>query len=137
MPADNRVLLLDLRAAERGRLAASVSRLGYLATFAESSAATQATGAGEPFPIVIVDVGDRLALIAELQAQLPGSAIVVIGARALAAAVDAWRAGADAYLARPVRRNELANALEHGLRSHAARAAQQTEAQLGHAASAE
>src|SRR4051794_18018598 len=137
MPADNRVLLLDMRAAERGRLAASISRLGYVAILAEDMAATQATWGREAFPIVIVDVGDQLAHIAELQAQLPDSAIITIGARALAAALAAWHAGADGYLARPVRRNELANALEHVLRNRTARAAQRIGAQLEHSASAE
>jgi DNA-binding response OmpR family regulator len=127
MPADNRVLLLDLRAAERGRLAASISRLGYVAILAEDIAIPQAAWGHEAFPIVIVDVGDRLTHIAELQTQLPGSAIITIGARALAAALNAWHAGADGYLARPVRQSELANALEHVLRNRAAPAAQQIE----------
>jgi signal transduction histidine kinase len=39
----------------------------------------------------------------------------------------AWHAGADDYLPRPVRRNELANALEHMLHIRAAKLA---EAQL-------
>jgi DNA-binding response OmpR family regulator len=115
MPADNRVLLLDTRPAERGRLAASISQLGYVAFVAEDIAATQANWEREAFPIVIVDVGDQLARIAELHVQLPRSAIITIGARALAAALSAWNAGADGYLPRPVRQNELAAALAHAL----------------------
>jgi DNA-binding response OmpR family regulator len=137
MPADNRVLLLDLRAAERSRLAASISRLGYVATIAEDVAAPQTVWEQEAFAIVIVDVGDQLARIAELQAQLPASAIITIGARSLAAALNAWHAGADGYLPRPVRQNELANTLVYVLRSRATRAAQQAEARREHLASAE
>src|SRR4051812_8742821 len=127
MPADNRVLLLDLRAAERRRLAASISRLGYVAILAEDSAATGADWRRETFPIVIVDVGDQLARIAELRSQLPGSAIITIGARALPAALQAWHAGADGYLPRLVRQHELAAVLEHVLRTSPTRAAQPPE----------
>jgi DNA-binding response OmpR family regulator len=129
MPADSRVLLLDMRAAKRGRLAASISRLGYVAILAEDLAAAQALWENEALPIVIVDIRDQHAPIAELRAQLPGSAIIAIGARALAAALEAWHAGADGYLPRPVRQNELATVLEHVLRTRAARAAELAEAQ--------
>ena len=64
MPADNRVLLLDMRMAERGRLAASISRLGYVAILAEDMAATQATWEREAVPIVIVDIGEGLPVVA-------------------------------------------------------------------------
>jgi DNA-binding response OmpR family regulator len=137
MPADDRVLLLDMGAAERGRLAALINQLGYVAILAEDVAAAQAIWEREALPIMIVDLRDQLAQIAELRAQMPGSAIIVIGARALAAAVAAWQAGADGYLPRPVRRNELANALEHVLRTRAARAAELAEAQLERSALAE
>jgi DNA-binding response OmpR family regulator len=129
MPADDRVLLLDMRAAERSRLAASISRLGYVAILAEDIAAALAIWEREACPIVMVDMRDQHSQIAELRAQMPGSAIIAIGARALAAALEAWHAGADDYLPRPVRQNELANALEHVLRSRAARAAELAEAQ--------
>ncbi len=129
MPADDRVLLLDMRAAERSRLVASISRLGYIAILAEDIATAQAIWEREAFPIVIVELRDQHAQIAELRAQLPGSAIIVIGGRTLAAILDAWHAGADDYLPRPVRRNELANTLERVLRTRAACAAKLLEAQ--------
>ena len=75
MPADDRVLLLDMRAAERSRLAASISRLGYVAILAEDTAKAQAIWAREAFPILIVDLRDQRAPIAELRAQMPGAAI--------------------------------------------------------------
>jgi len=137
MPADDRVLLLDIRAAERSRLAASLSRLGYVAVIAEGIAATQALTNREALPVVIVDLRDQPAQIAELRAQLPGSAIIVIGARGLTAALDAWYAGADAYIPRPVRQNELTNALEQVLRARANRAATSVEAQPERVALAE
>ena len=124
MPADDRVLLLDMHAAERGRLAASINRLGYVAILAEDILKAQAIWAHEAFPILIVDIRDQHAPIAELRAQIPGAAIIAIGARALATALEAWHAGADGYLPRPVRQNELAHALEHVLRTRAARAAE-------------
>ena len=127
MPADERILLLDMRAAERGRLAASISRLGYIAVLAEDVAAAQAIWEREAFPIVIIDMRDQHTHITELRAQMPGSSIIVIGARALAAALAAWHAGADDYLPRPVRQNELSNALEYLLHTRAAKLA---EAQL-------
>ena len=95
MPADDRVLLLDMRAAERGRLAASISRLGYVAILAEDVAAAQAIWEREAFLFVIVELRDQHAHIAELRAQLPGSAIIVIGRHALVAALEALHAGAD------------------------------------------
>jgi DNA-binding response OmpR family regulator len=137
MPADNRVLLLDMRTADRGRLAASIGRLGYVAILAEDIAASQATLGQEAFAIVIADIGDQLAQIAALRAQLPGTAIITIGARAVTAALDAWHAGADGYLPRPVRQNELASALEHALHARAARAIQPAQAQLEHSPATE
>lgn len=137
MSADDRVLLLDIRAAERSRLAASISRLGYVAVIAEGSAAAQALTEREALLIVIVDLRDQPAQIAELRAQMPDSAIIVIGARTLAGALEAWYAGADAYLPRPVRQNELASALEQVLRVRASRAAAQVDAQPEHLALAE
>ena len=137
MPADDRVLLLDMRAAERRRLAALIRRLGYSVLLANDLAAAQALGERESLPIVIVSIHDRPARIAELRAQLPDSAIIAIGARKLAAALEAWYAGAEGYLPRPVRQDELANTLEHALRARAARAARLVEAQLEHAALAE
>jgi DNA-binding NtrC family response regulator len=130
MPADDRVLLLDMGAAERGRLAALINQLGYVTILAEDVAAAQALREREALPIMIVDLRNQLAQIAELRAQMPGSAIIVIGGRTLVAAVEAWHAGADGYLPRPVRQNELANVLEHALRTRAARAAELAEAQL-------
>jgi DNA-binding response OmpR family regulator len=127
MPADKRVLLLDMHVAERGRLAASINKLGYVVMLAEDIAAAQALWEREAFPIVIVDPRDQHAQISELRAQMPGSALIALGARTLAGALAAWHAGADDYLPRPVRRNELANALEHMLHIRAAKLA---EAQL-------
>jgi DNA-binding response OmpR family regulator len=135
MPADARVLLLDMGAAERGRLAISLKQLGYAVLLADDLAAAQALG--EPLPIVMVSVHNRPARIAELRAQLPNSAIIAIGARSLAAALEAWYAGAEGYLARPVHQNELNTTLEHVLRSRAARAATLAEAQPEQAAPAE
>src|SRR5215213_1474732 len=124
MPADQRVLLLGIRAAERGRLAALIGRLGYIAILAEDVAAAQAHWEREAFLIIIIDMRDRQAQIAELHAQMPGSSILTIGARTLAAGLEAWYAGADGYMPRPVRQNELANALEHVLHTRATKLAE-------------
>jgi signal transduction histidine kinase len=124
MLADDRVLLLGMRTAGRGRLAASISKLGYAVTLAEDVAAAQAIWQREAFPIVVVDTHDQAAPISELRVHMPSSAIIVIGARRLAAVLEAWHAGADDYLPRPVRQTDLASALEHVLRARAARAAE-------------
>ena len=137
MPADERVLLLDMRSARRDRLAASINQLGYVVTLAEDVAAAQAIWEREALPIIIVDLRDQRAQIAELRAQMPGIAIIAIGARTLAAALEAWHAGADGYLPRPVRQNELANTLEHVLRTQITRAAKLAGAQFEHSALAE
>jgi DNA-binding response OmpR family regulator len=115
MPSDERVLLLSMGTAGRNRLAAQITKLGYAVTAAESLAAAQAPRDRQAFPIVILDTDDPAAIV-QLRAQLPGSALIAIGARRLADALAAWHAGAGDYLARPVRRNELASALE---RAHA------------------
>lgn len=129
MLADDRVLLLGTRTAARGRLAASISKLGYAVTLAEEVAAAQAIWQREAFPIVVVDMRDQAAPIGELRVHMPSSALIVIGARRLAAVLDAWHAGADDYLPRPVRQTELASALEHVLRTRAARAADLSQPQ--------
>src|SRR5262249_24644173 len=128
MPADNRVLILDMRAAGRKRLAVALTRLGYIVTQAEHVAAAQAIREREAIPIVIAELQDLGDQVAELRARLYGSAIIVVGPRALPAALAAWHAGADAYVPRPVREDELASALEHTLRTRAARAAELAEA---------
>ncbi|MEO7908144.1 MAG: histidine kinase dimerization/phospho-acceptor domain-containing protein [Roseiflexaceae bacterium] len=117
--ADDRVLLLDMRTAGRGRLAASINKLGYIVTRATDLAMAQAIWQLGAFPIVIADLGTQQAQITELRVRMPGSAIIVIGARTLESALSAWHAGADDYLPRPVRQNELSNALEHVLRNRA------------------
>src|SRR3712207_422251 len=113
MPADDPVLLLDIHAAERNRLAALLSQLGYHAAFTDTTDAGMGQQAERSAPIVIANVrGDPVA-IAALRMQFPDSAIVVIGALSLAAALAAWHAGANGYLPRPVRDTELADVLEH------------------------
>jgi DNA-binding response OmpR family regulator len=125
MPADDRVLLLDMGAAKRSRLAASISRLGYVAVPAADIAAAQAIWAGEGLPIVAVDLRNQRTPIAELRAQMPGCAIIALGGRTLAAALEAWHAGADGYLPWPMREHELAAALEQVLSAHAVHATEQ------------
>jgi DNA-binding response OmpR family regulator len=134
MPADDRVLILDMRAAERSRLAAALSRLGYQATFADTVAAAQALAVEQAFPIALVDLRGQRLEVAELRMQLPSSAIIAVGARSFAAALAAWHAGVDSYLPRPVRDAELASALEHTARVRAAHAAKLTEARIDLAA---
>jgi DNA-binding response OmpR family regulator len=124
MPADDRVLLLGMRAAERSRLEASISRLGYVVLHAEDLEAAQAIRQREVVAIMLVGLSNQPTPIAELREQMPGSAVIMLGARTLAAALDAWYAGADGYLPRPVRQNELTDALEHALRVRAARDAE-------------
>jgi DNA-binding NtrC family response regulator len=124
MPADKRVLLIDMRAAERGRLAASINKLGYVATPAEDITAAQALWNREAYPAVIVDLRDQHAQISELRAHMPGSTLIALGARTLAGAMAAWHAGADDYLPWPVRQNELANTLERMLDIRAAKLAE-------------
>ena len=78
MPADKRVLLLDMRAAERGRLAASISRLGYIAILAEDAAAAQAGNAGALS--VVRTAGDALgATVAWLVNVLDPESVVIGG----------------------------------------------------------
>jgi DNA-binding response OmpR family regulator len=124
MPADQRVLLLGIRAAERGRLAALIGRLGYTAILAEDATQAQRQWEQEAFPIVIIDMRHGQTQIAKLRARMPSSSIIALGARTLAAGLEAWNAGADGYLPRLARQHELSNALEHVLRTRAAKPAQ-------------
>jgi DNA-binding NtrC family response regulator len=137
MPADNRVLLLDMHGARRKRLAAMLSRLGYTVIPAGQVGVAQATREIQATPIVIAELRDQGDQVAELRALLPESAIVIIGPRALPAALAVWHAGAEAYVPRPVREDELASALEHMLRRRAAHAAALAEARAAPSAPAE
>jgi DNA-binding response OmpR family regulator len=125
MPSDERILLLNMRTAGRSQLAAWLTRLGYVVTIALDLAAAQAIWDRKVFPIIIADAGDQPASIAQLRMQMPGSTIIVIGRRRLADALEAWHAGADDYLPRPVRQHELASALERVQHARAAAPAQQ------------
>jgi signal transduction histidine kinase len=102
---------------------------------AEHIDAAQAIREREAISIVIAELGDQINQVAELRARLPGSAIVVVGPRALSAALAAWHAGAEAYVPRPVREDELASALEHALRGRATQAAALDEARAEPSAS--
>jgi len=135
MPSDERVLLLRTGTAGHNRLVAQITKLGYAVTVAEHLAAAQALHDRQAFPIVVVDTDDQPAAVAQLRMHKPGCAIITVGARRLADALEAWHAGADDYLPRPVRQNELASALERA-RERLPQAAEQ-QAPLSRSGSAE
>ena len=92
--------------------AAALQREGYAVTLARSlHEARAALGRLTP-ALVVLDRrlldGDGLTFLPELKAQAPGAAVVMVTAHGdIASAVDAMRAGAVDYLAKPVKFLEL------------------------------
>jgi len=94
-------------------LAASVlSQEGFLVRTARSLHETRAALAREAPDLVILDRrlpdGDGLAFLPELRAQLPGTVVLMVTAHGdIASAVEAIKAGARDYLAKPVELDDL------------------------------
>ncbi|MFY0525672.1 sigma-54-dependent transcriptional regulator [Archangium gephyra] len=92
--------------------AAALQREGYAVTLARSlHEARAALGRLTP-ALVVLDRrlldGDGLTFLPELKAQAPGAAVVMVTAHGdIASAVDAMRAGAVDYLAKPVELTDL------------------------------
>ena len=94
-------------------LASSVlSQEGFLVRTARSLHETRAALAREAPDLVILDRrlpdGDGLAFLPELRAQLPGTVVLMVTAHGdIASAVEAIKAGARDYLAKPVELDDL------------------------------
>jgi two-component system response regulator AtoC len=94
-------------------LAASVlSQEGFLVRTARSLHETRAALAREAPDLVILDRrlpdGDGLSFLPELRAQLPGTVVLMVTAHGdIASAVEAIKAGARDYLAKPVELDDL------------------------------
>jgi DNA-binding NtrC family response regulator len=119
MPADDELLLIDAHAASRARLEAMLQSQGYSVRRVEKIEAVLGSWDSAARPAVILATRGtpaRAAVgVSALREQLPEAVIVAIGAGSLAGALAAWRAGADAYVARPVRETDLLEAVRHAL----------------------
>ncbi|HEX9733005.1 MAG TPA: sigma-54 dependent transcriptional regulator [Thermoanaerobaculia bacterium] len=117
-----RVLVVEDDGDQRRLVADILRSRRYLVTEAESLAAARRALAAAPVDLVLADWklpdGDGVELLGEVRAGWPPAAFVVVTAYGtIARAVDAIRAGADDYLAKPFERQALLLALEKALRS--------------------
>ena len=109
--------------ADQRRLVASILRSrSYLVDEAASVAEAVAALGRSPVDLVLSDWklpdGDGTAILAEVRESRPQTAFIMVTAYGtIARAVDAVRAGADDYLAKPFERQALMLALEKALRS--------------------
>ena len=98
---------------------AALAREGHPVVLARSlHEAREAVERGAP-ELVVLDCrlpdGDGLDYLPELKAQLPGTPVVMVTAHGdIQSAVDAIRAGASDYVAKPVDLTDLASALPSG-----------------------
>jgi DNA-binding NtrC family response regulator len=91
---------------------AALAREGFPVTVAHSLHEARRAVAASGYELVVLDRrlpdGDGLTWLAELKGQLPGAVVVMVTAHGdIASAVDAIRAGAADYLAKPIELSEL------------------------------
>jgi len=106
------LLLVDDDRAFSSMGAAALQREGYAVTPARSLHEARATLGRLTPALVVLDRrlpdGDGLTFLPELKAQAPGAVVVMVTAHGdIASAVDAMRAGAVDYLAKPVELTDL------------------------------
>ncbi len=117
-----RVLLLEDEADQRRLVAGILRKEGYWVVEAGRLAAARAELQRSPIDLVLSDWklpdGDGLELLSEVRATRPGVAFVLVTAYGtISRAVEAVRAGADDYLAKPFEAQALLLALERTLRA--------------------
>ncbi|QSQ27531.1 sigma-54-dependent Fis family transcriptional regulator [Pyxidicoccus parkwayensis] len=105
-------LLVDDDRAFSSIASAALQREGFTVTQARSLHETRVALAHAVPALVVMDRrlpdGDGLTFLAELKAQAPGAAVVMVTAHGdIASAVDAVRAGAVDYVAKPVELSDL------------------------------
>ncbi len=120
MSEPSRILSVDDNAQFADNVREILEDAGYQVRTASSCAAARAA-AGQGFDVALVDVklpdGDGTALAAELKAAHPQSEVVLLtGFATLESAAAAVRAGACAYLLKPVAPPDLLLSLEQAMR---------------------
>lgn len=119
-PRRPRILVVDDNAAQADNLREILEDAGY-AVRASGSCADAEAAAHEGFDVALVDLrlpdGDGTELAPRLKEASPDSEVVLLtGFATLESARDAVRAGACAYLVKPVRPQELLVTLEQAMR---------------------
>lgn len=113
---NNAFLILDDNEVFATTLARSLTRRGFIATIAYSGEAALAAAAQIPFDYATIDLqlehDSGLQWIAPLRRQLPQARLLVLtGYASIATTVQAIKAGADNYLAKPANLDSILSAL--------------------------
>jgi len=113
-----RFLILDDNEVFAATLARSLMRRGFSATVAHSGEQALAAAAQVQFEYATIDLqleqDSGLHWIAPLRQQLPQARLLVLtGYASIATTVQAIKAGADNYLAKPANLDSILSALEH------------------------
>lgn len=111
-------LILDDNDVFASTLARSLSRRGFAATVAHSGEEAMQAAATTDFAYATIDLqlqqDSGLQWIASLRQQLPHARLLVLtGYASIATTVQAIKAGADNYLAKPANLDSILSALEH------------------------
>lgn len=111
-------LILDDNEVFASTLARSLTRRGFAATVAHSGEQALAAAAATDFAYATIDLqlqhDSGLQWIAPLRQQLPQARLLVLtGYASIATTVQAIKAGADNYLAKPANLDSILSALEH------------------------
>ena len=117
-----RILVVEDDPDQRHLVASILRTRKYLVDEAESLAGAREALGRSPVDLVLSDWklpdGDGMAILSEVRESWPQTAFIMVTAYGtIARAVDAIRAGADDYLAKPFERQALLLALEKALRS--------------------
>ncbi|WP_034297300.1 response regulator transcription factor [Herbaspirillum sp. RV1423] len=118
-------LILDDNEVFASTLARSLSRRGFAATIAHSGEAALLAAGGIAFDYATIDLqlqqDSGLQWIAPLREKLPRARLLVLtGYASIATTVQAIKAGADNYLAKPANLDSILSALEHNAEDVAA-----------------
>jgi len=119
-----RILVVEDEASQRGLLCEILEGAGYAVSEAAGESDARKRLAGGDIDLVVSDWkledGDGSSLLAHVSRDHPGTVFIMITAYgSIAHAVEAIRAGADDYLAKPFERQALLLAIERTLRSQA------------------
>jgi len=111
-------LILDDNDVFAATLARSLTRRGFQAALAHTGEQALALAAASPFDYVTIDLqlqqDSGLQWIAPLRRQLPQARLLVLtGYASIATTVQAIKAGADNYLAKPANLDSILSALAH------------------------
>ncbi len=117
---NNRILVVDDEPAIRSFLVRVLEHEGYVVEAASDGQAALASLENQPYDLLLTDIKmdhlDGVELLQEARSRFPGLAVILLtGHATVPSAIVALRAGAFDYLLKPVKNEDIVNAVAAGL----------------------